>query len=351
MKHFSFGHTKNGLHVTAYRLGNNRGASATILNYGCTIQSLCMPNAQGTVTDVVLGYDTLSEYEENSGYAGAAIGRVANRIGSGTFTLNGKIYRLALNDGENHLHGGDKGFDKFIWDAAMESNILVLTRLSPDGEDKYPGSLAVRITYELNDSDELRIIYDAVGDKDTLVNLTNHSYFNLNGTGSVLGHYLQVFADHFTENDQNCLPTGKLLRTADTPFDFVKPKQLGRDIDAANVQLLYGSGYDHNFVLSDDPNTAQLKKAAVLYSPETGISMTVMTTQPGIQVYTGNHLTPRKGKNSCLIDRRGGVCLETQVWPNAAAYPHFPSPVLRANAQYHTETVYRFELLNNGSTD
>lgn len=344
-----FGRTKNGEAVTAYCLKNRRGASVTIMDYGATILSICVPNAQGGFTDVVLGYGTIQEYEENDGYIGAAIGRVANRIGGGMLTLGGKTCRLAQNDGENHLHGGLKGFDKVLWDAAAEENALVFTRVSPDGEENYPGNLAVKITYVLTGGNELRIVYDAVSDADTVVNLTNHSYFNLNGSGSVLNHELEVCAERITENDQHCLPTGKLMSTAGTPFDFSKPKRLGRDIDAPDLQLLYGGGYDHNFILSESfrlSDTPELKKAAVLFSPESGIRMTTLTTLPGMQVYTGNSLTPRKGKSGRCIDRRCAVCLETQVWPNGMAYAHFPSPVLRKHETYHTETVYRFEPSN-----
>lgn len=341
---FNFGRTKDGRSVTAYRIENGRGASAVILDYGCVVQSLCVPDAQGDFTDVVLGYDTVREYEENDGYMGAAVGRVANRIGRGVFELNGRTYRLACNDGENHLHGGIRGFDKVFWEAEATEDGLALTRLSPDGEEGYPGSLEVKITYSLTDGNALRIVYDAVSDADTLVNLTNHSYFNLNGGGSTLGHTLRIFADAFTENDPSCLPTGRLLPVAGTPFDFREPKQIGRDIFWDNTQLWYGAGYDHNYVLPDGSGTAMLKAAAVLYGPETGIGMTVWTDRPGMQLYTGNHLTPRQGKNGSMIDRRGGLCLETQIWPNATAYPHFPSPILKAGERYHSETAYQFEV-------
>lgn len=347
MKQYIYGRTKAGGIVTAYCLENSRGAEAAILDYGCTVQSLYVPNAQGRRTDVVLGYDTLREYEENDGYAGAAIGRVANRIGGSEFTLKGKTFRLARNDGDNHLHGGLRGFDKVIWNAAAEGNTLVFTRVSPNGEENYPGNLDVKITYILTDDNALKIIYDARTDDDTVVNLTNHSYFNLNGQGTVLHHYLQVFAEQFTENDKNCLPTGTILNTAGTPFDFKEPKLLGRDIDVSDVQLQYGGGYDHNYILSENDTSyhdSKLKKAAILYSPETGIRMTTFTTLPGLQVYSGNSLTPRKGKNGSRITRRDAICLETQVFPNAIAHTHFPSPVLKAGAHYHTETDYLFEI-------
>lgn len=349
---FIFGRTKEGSIVTAYCLENAQGAKATILDYGCTVQSLCMPNTQGGFTDVVLGYDSALEYEQNDGYVGAAIGRVANRIGRGEFALNGKTYKLAFNDGENHLHGGLRGFDKVIWNADAEGNVLVFTRLSTDGEEGYPGNLHVKVTYILTDDNELKIRYDAVADTDTIVSLTNHSYFNLNGIGTVLHHYLQMFASAFTQIDKNCLPTGQIQNSAGTPFDFKEPKQLGQDIDSEDVQLCNGNGYDHNFILSDISQTEdkqKLKIAAILYSAETGISMTAYTTLPGIQVYSGNALTPRKGKNGGIIKRRDAVCLETQVFPNAIAHAHFPSPLLRAGEHYHTETVYRFEVQKGSS--
>ncbi len=341
MNHYIFGQTKAGDTVTAYCLENDRGASAVILDYGCTVQSLRIPKAQGELCDVVLGYDSVSEYEENGGYLGAVIGRVGNRIGGSEFSLNGKTYKLAANDGVNHLHGGIRGFDKYIWNADLRGSLLEFTRVSHDGEENYPGNMTVKVTYELTDENELKISYDADTDADTVVNLTNHSYFNLNGEGTALGHYLQMFADKFTENDEHCLPTGKFLSTLETPFDFKEAKQLGRDINASDVQLANGNGYDHNFVLSD---TAKLKKAAILYSSETGITMTAYTTLPGIQLYSGNWLTPRKGKNGSQIDRRCAVCLETQVFPNAMACTHFPSPILRKNEHYHSETVYRFDI-------
>lgn len=335
-----FGYTKAGGPVTAFRLTNSSGACAVILDYGCILQVLTVPNAQGTFTDVVLGYDTMAEYEENDGYLGAVIGRVANRIGKAEFTLNGKTYKLARNNGENHLHGGIKGFDKYIWAAEVNGNSLELSRVSPDGEEGYPGKLSVKVSYLLTEDNEFRISYDADTDADTILNLTNHSYFNLNGGGTVLNHELQVFAEKFTENDSGCLPTGVLLDTKGTPFDFSQPKTIGRDIEADNEQLRFGHGYDHNFVLSD---TSRLKKAAVLHSSETGIVMTTLTTLPGIQAYSSNFLTQCKEKNGSEIDRRYALCLETQIFPNAMACPNFPSPILRASEHFHTETVYRFE--------
>lgn len=342
MEHYTFGRTKDGLDVTAYRIKNSAGASATILDYGCTIQSLSVPNAQGGLTDVVLGYDTVSEYENNTCYLGAAIGRFANRIGGSEFVLNGKTYRLAKNDGPNHLHGGTKGFDKYIWRASEENGSLIFSRLSPDGEESYPGNLNVKIRYTLTENNEFKIQYDADTDADTVINLTNHSYFNLNGGGSALDHYLQVFSEHYLENDGGCLPTGKYLNVENSPFDFRTPKKVGQDINSDDVQLKNGHGYDHNYVLSD---LDEMKKAAVLYSTESGISMTASTTLPGIQVYSANFLSPARGKNGALIDRRYAVCLETQFFPNSMACRHFKSPILKKDEHFHSETVYSFGLL------
>ena len=335
VSHFSFGRTAAGEAVTAWRLTNAGGAALTVLDYGATIQSLTVPNGQGGFTDVALGYDAIAGYEANDGYLGATIGRVGNRIGGARFELGGVEYALAKNDGANHLHGGLRGFDKRIWHVEARDDALVCSRLSPDGEENYPGSLSVTVTFTLTDEPALVIAYDASTDRDTPVNLTNHTYFNLNGGGTVLGHALQLFAERFCENDSGCLPTGKLLAVEGTPFDFRLPKPIGRDIGADCEQLRRGGGYDHNFVLSGTT-------AAVLYSPDSGVEMTVQTDMPGVQVYTANGLSDRTGKGGVPMGPRGAVCLETQLWPNGMACWGFPSPVLRAGKALHSETVYRF---------
>lgn len=331
---FAFGTTKAGQAVTAGRLTNAAGMSVTVLDYGATIQALAVPDGSGNVIDVALGYDTLAEYEASNGHLGATIGRVGNRIGGARFSLNGREYTLAKNDGENHLHGGLLGFDKRIWtmDAAGE-DALRFSRLSPDGEEGYPGNLQVSVTFTLTQDNALRIAYDAVCDQDTPVNLTNHTYFNLNGGGSVLDHTLQVFAERFCENGDGCLPTGRLLDVADTPFDFRTPKTIGRDIDADCQQLRRGGGYDHNYVLSG-------RRAAVLAGAR--ILMETETDLPGMQVYTANGLSSRPGKGGSTMGPRGAVCLETQLFPNGMNCWGFPSPILRAGQPLHTETVYRF---------
>ena len=333
----NFGNLQDGRAVTAATLRNKSGAALMVLDYGATVQSLCVPNRDGGQTDVVLGYDTAAGYGTNDAYLGATIGRVGNRIGNAEFSLNGRRYVLAKNDGANHLHGGNEGFDKQFWRMAAQGESLLCWRTSPDGEEGYPGNLDVRVCFTLTEDNTLRIVYDAETDADTLVNLTNHSYFNLNGGGDVLGHRVQIFAERFAENGEGCLPTGRLLPVDGTPFDFRSEKRIGADIDADDEQLRLAGGYDHNYVLSG-------KKAAVLYSPDTGIEMTVTTDLPGMQFYSGNFLTDRQGKQGGAIHRRDAACFETQLYPNAMNCYGFPSPVLRAGKHLHSETCYSFRV-------
>ncbi len=328
-----FGRTAAGEPVTAWRLENGRGMAVTVLDYGATIQALEVPDGTGGAVDVALGYDTVAEYEAGDGHLGATIGRVGNRIGGARFSLNGTEYILAKNNGENHLHGGVRGFDRYLWRAEPRGDALVCSRLSPDGEEGYPGALEVSVTFSLTEDGALRIAYDAVSDRDTLVNLTNHTYFNLNGGGSVLDHTLQVFAERFCENDGGCLPTGRLLDVAGTPFDFREPKPIGRDIGADCGQLRLAGGYDHNYVLGG-------RRAAVLAGEK--LVMETETDLPGMQVYTANGLSARPGKGGAVMAPRGAVCLETQLFPNGMNCWGFPSPVLRAGQPLHTETAYRF---------
>ena len=332
-----FGALPDGTPVTAARLDNASGCSVTVLDYGATIQSLTVPNQAGLPVDVVLGYDAAAGYETNSAYLGATIGRVGNRIGGASFALGGMTYALAKNDGENHLHGGVRGFDRRMWRMTAEGETLVCERLSPDGEEGYPGNLNVRVTFTLTKDRALRIRYDADTDRDTPVNLTNHSYFNLNGGGSVLGHRLQINAERFCENDAHCLPTGRLLQVEGTPFDFRAGKEIGADIGADNEQLRRFGGYDHNYVLSG-------KTAARLFSAESGIELTVETDLPGMQLYTANSLTEHTGKGGQTMKPHGAVCLETQLFPNAMNCWGFPSPVLRKGEHMHSETTFSFSV-------
>lgn len=327
-----FGVTRDGEAVSVYCI-RNEALAVEIMEYGAAIRSLLVHHG-GAWTDVVLGYDTLREYEENDGYLGACIGRVGNRIGGAAFTLNGKDYRLAGNDGENHLHGGVRGFDKYVWSAEMLPDGVRLTRVSPDGEEGYPGTMCAAVSYRLC-GDTLTMAYEASADRDTLCNLTNHSYFNLNGGGSVLGHTLQIGAEEFLENSAATLPTGRRLPVAGTPFDFRAPKRVGQDIGADDIQLRNGSGYDHNFCLTGET-------AAVLRGDASGITMTVRTTLPGVQLYTANFLTERRGKQGAIYAPRSALCLETQYFPNAMVCDGFEKPILRAGDLWRHCTTLTF---------
>lgn len=330
-----FGHTADGTPVTCYTLSDRGRMSVAVLDYGCTIQSLTVRGV-----DVALGYDTIEEYERNDSYLGAVIGRHANRIGGGVFSLNGTLYSLVCNDGHNHLHGGRQGFDRRVWDARVEEDGLTLSRVSPDGEEGYPGTLHVSVRYALRGDGTLAITYRAQCDADTVLNLTNHCYFNLNGQGqgTILGHALRLDAQSYTENDGECLPTGVIAPTAGTPFDFRAGKALGDEIHCGHPQLRSCGGYDHNLILSG----AGLRTVGTLTGEVSGISMDVRTDQPGLQLYTGNFLTPRVGKGGTRYDRHSGVCLETQHFPNAMAHPHFPSVVLKKEEPFFSVTEYRF---------
>jgi aldose 1-epimerase len=330
-----FGYTQDGSPVTELRIENSVGAAASLMNYGAAVRSLVMPDRNGVLTDVVLGYDTVGEYEKNDGYLGAVIGRTANRIGAGRFTLNGREYRLAANDRGNCLHGGIKGFDKRVWNFRADGKSVIFSRLSPDGEEGYPGNLHVSVKYTLTDDNILRIEYDAVCDADTPVNLTSHCYFNLAGGGTVLGHHLTVNAGRFLENDENCLPTGNIISVDGTPFDFRLEKPIGQDIDKPDSQLIAGGGYDHCLIIDGSP-------AAVLYCPDTGISMTVVTDRPGVQLYSSNGLSPRRGKGGRTVGVRDAVCLETQLFPDGMAHDSFPPPVIKAGEHMRSATEYRF---------
>ena len=331
----SFGATRSGVSVTAWQVENTR-LSVTLIDYGATVQALTVPDRCGQRVDVVLGYDTVAEYEDNGGFLGGTIGRVGNRIGGSAFSLNGKTYQLAKNDGENHLHGGYLGFDRQMWRGeAHGDDTVIFRRLSPDGEEGYPGNLQVQVAFTLTES-ALVIRYDADTDADTVVNLTNHSYFNLNGGGTILQHLLQVNSEKITENDCACLPTGQFLPVAGTPFDFRKAKPIRQEIDADHEQLHFGKGYDHNFVLTG------AEEAAVLYSKSSGIRMTMRTDLPGVQIYSANCLDERKGKHDARYAPRYAVCLETQLFPNALRCYGFPSPILRRGQHLHTETSYSF---------
>lgn len=340
-----FGKTRDGVAIQIYTLTNTKGMEARITNYGGIVVSLKVPDRGGALGDVVLGHDSLDGYLDNPGpFFGALIGRYGNRIGHARFTLDGKVYTLAKNDGENTLHGGTRGFDKVVWTPReLPDGGLELTYLSKDGEEGFPGNLKVVVNYRLTDANELKIDYSASTDKDTVANLTNHSYFNLKGAGNgdILDHLLTLNADRFTPVDAGLIPTGELKPVEGTPFDFRKPTAIGARIEQNDEQLKLGKGYDHNWVLSRSGSGLSL--AARVEAPSTGRVLEVLTTQPGIQFYTGNFLDGTiRGKGGKVYGFRNGFCLETQHFPDSPNKPNFPTTVLKAGQHSHSTTVFRF---------
>jgi aldose 1-epimerase len=342
-----FGNMADGTPVDLYTLTNANSLQVKITTYGGAVVSLLVPDRDGKLDDVVLGFKTLEEYVEKSPFFGCITGRYANRIAKGKFTLNGAAYTLAQNDGPNHLHGGVKGFDKVVWSAQEKSDDgLELTYLSKDGEEGYPGNLSVEVTYTLTNDDELRIDYLATSDEDTVINLTNHTYFNLadGGAGDILGHELMINADRFTPVDATQIPTGELRSVAATPMDFLHMMAIGARIGQDDEQLRLGLGYDHNWVLNSSDGTLAL--AAKVQEPTTGRVMQVYTTEPGIQFYSGNFLNGTiAGKGGKVYHKRHGLCLETQHFPDSPNQPSFPSTVLKPGETYQTTTIYRFATL------
>lgn len=346
LKKTAFGKTSTGEAVDLYRLSNTKGVEASIINYGGIVVSLKTPDRNNKTSDVVLGFDSLEGYLGNHPYFGAIIGRYGNRIAKGRFSLDGQEYQLAKNNGENHLHGGIRGFDKVVWRARENaaSNRVELSYLSKDGEEGYPGNLSVTVTYTLTENSELKIDYDATTDRTTVVNLTNHSYFDLRGQegqGDISGHRIMIAADRFTPVDSGLIPTGELRAVEGTPFDFRQPRAIGEKINADDEQIRIGKGYDHNFVLNAGGGTLAL--AARVTEPETGRVMEVYTTEPGVQFYTGNFLDGSiTGKGGKRYAHRSGFCLETQHFPDSPNKPSFPSVVLKPGNRYRTTTVYQF---------
>ncbi|WP_423146053.1 aldose epimerase family protein [Rubrolithibacter danxiaensis] len=335
----------SGKKVSLFTL-KNKNLQAVITNYGGRIVQLMVPDKNGKITDVVLGYQKLDGYrKEHEPYFGALIGRYGNRIGNAQFTLNGKLYKLPANDGPNTLHGGISGFNAKVWDAKqLDDKTLELTYLSKDEEEGFPGNLNVKVIYSLTDDNGLKIDYTATTDKPTVVNLTNHAYFNLNGAGSgtITGHELMIDANRFTPVDKTLIPTGELKTVTGTPFDFTKATAIGARINAEDEQLKNGKGYDHNFVLNNSSKT--IHTAAKVMGPSTGIIMEVLTTEPGIQFYSGNFLDGKTndGKSGKAYPYRSGLCLETQHFPDSPNKPQFPSTELKPGETYQTSTVYKF---------
>jgi len=343
----AYGTLPDGNTAFLYTLKNKNGMEATITNYGGIVVSLMAPDSHGTMKDIVLGYDSLSSYVANNPYFGALIGRYGNRIGKGTFKLNDVQFKLAANNGENHLHGGLKGFDKVLWEVreleGQPGKSLVLRYHSEDGEEGYPGRLSVRVVYALSDSNELKIDYEATTDKPTVVNLTHHSYFNLAGAGNgdILGHELEIMGDTFTPVDDGLIPTGELKAVKDTPMDFTTPSTIGARVAARDVQIQRGGGYDHNWALNKPAGTFGL--AARVSEPTSGRVMEVWTTEPGLQFYSGNFLDGSNiGKGGVSYKHRYGFCLETQHFPDSPNKPSFPSTVLNPGETYTSSTLYRF---------
>jgi aldose 1-epimerase len=341
-----FGKTPSGELVELYTLKNSN-VRVQIMTYGGTVVSLQVPDRDGMLGDIVLGYDTLDGYLKNSPYFGSIIGRYGNRIGKGRFSLDGKKYELPKNDGENTLHGGIKGFDKVLWKGtevkSKDGVGLSLTYLSKDGEEGFPGNLSVKVVYTLTNNNELGIEYSAATDKTTVVNLTHHSYFNLAGEGSILQHELMINAEQFTPVDAGLIPTGELRSVKGTPMDFTKPTAIGARIDQHDEQLTVGKGYDHNWVLNN--GTGRPAVAARAYEPRTGRVMEVSTTEPGLQFYSGNFLDGTiTGKGGQVYKQRSGFCLETQHFPDSPNKPRFPSTVLKPGQQYTSTTIYKFSV-------
>jgi aldose 1-epimerase len=340
-----FGKTKDGREAHLYTLSNKSGMQVVISDFGGTVVSIKVPDRHGKIGDVVLGYDNLAGYQEGTASFGATVGRYANRIGGAKFSLDGKEYALEKNNGENHLHGG---FNKVLWDAQPATGkagpSLKIHYLSKDGEENFPGNLSVTVVFTLTDANELKIDYTAATDKKTVLNLTNHSYFNLKESGNILDHQLTLKASRFTPVDAGMIPTGELRPVVGTPFDFRQPTAIGARIEQDDEQLKLGHGYDHNWVL-DTGMKAEPSLAAILYEPTTGRVVEAWTTEPGIQVYTGNFLggTP-PGKGGKTYEPRFAVCLETQHFPDSPNHPDFPTTTLVPGKEFHSTTIYKFSV-------
>lgn len=342
-----FGRTADGEGIGLMTLKNANGIEIRVMTYGGIILSIKTPDRSGRLGDIVLGHDTAEEYFKNPAYLGVLVGRYANRIAKAAFTLDGKTYKLAANNGVNHLHGGTKGWDQAVWKADPFQDArgvgVVLTHTSPNGDEGYPGAVTAKVTYTLTDRNELAVDYEATTDAPTVINLTQHSYFNLSAGASpdILKHQLTINADRYTPVDDTLIPTGELAPVQGTPFDFRAPTAIGARIDQKNTQLERGKGYDHNWVLNAAPDG--LTKAARVLEPTSGRTLAIATTEPGIQFYSGNFLDGTiKGKGGVMIPHRGGFCLETQHYPDSPNHPSFPSTVLRPGQQYRSRTVFTF---------
>ena len=343
-----YGTTPEGKKVTEFTLTNIHGMVMKVINYGCTITSLLVPDRYGVFEDVVLGFDTLEGYLQSTEYIGCIVGRFANRIAYGKFSLDGKEYTLATNLPPHHLHGGVLGFSHAIWEAEelqTDNGVGVrFTHLSPDGDEGFPGNLRLEIKYILGNDNTVSFEYQAVTDQTTIINLTQHSYFNLNGgKENILDHELTIYADQFVPTDEIMIPTGELKSVENTPFDFRKTKAVGQDISLEDEQLIRGNGYDHTFVIK--PSSAELDHAATLYDQHSGRKMDVYTSEPGVQVYTANFLKSNApGKGNIPLTQRLGICLETQHFPDSPNQPGFPTVVLKAGENFYSKTQLSFSI-------
>lgn len=343
IKQSSFGKTSHGQSVTSYRITNSRGSYITLLDYGAILKDIVVPDRAGRLTDVALGYDSIGGYEKNPPHMGGTIGRNCNRISSGEFSLGGKKYNLSLNDsGVNNLHSGPEGYEFRMWRTAIdrENGSVTFSLVSPDGDQGFPGQFRINVTYSLSEDDRVTIHYEGTASEDTVVNMTNHSYFNLNGegSGSVLGHSLRIMARGYTPVNRHSIPLGTVEPVAGTPLDFRKPKAIGRDLEADNEQLRFTGGFDHNFALDGDG----FRKAAEAAGERSGITLAVYTDQPGIQMYAGNYLSVENGKKGHVYGSHHGFALETQHFPDSVNNPQFPSVILRAGELYSITTCYQF---------
>lgn len=339
-----FGTAKDGTDIYLYTLANKNGMKAQVMNFGAILVNLFVPDKNGNIADVNLGYDTLEAYYTNGSNFGATIGPNANRIAGAAFELHGVWYELDANDGVNNLHShADKGFHKKIWDVTEGDNSITFSTESPDGEMGFPGNKKVSVTYTLTEENELKITYHATSDKDTILNLTNHSYFNLagHGSGSNGAHLVWMKASHYTPVVAGAIPTGEIAPVAGTPMDFTSPRRIGDDVDADFEQLTLTGGYDHNWVVDDWNGEVQL--IATVTEPTSGRKMSVYTDLPGVQFYVGNFMAPETGKGGAQYDYRGGFCPETQYFPNTANEPSFPSAVYGPDRAYESTTIYKFE--------
>lgn len=343
MEKISFGKTKKGEEATLYVLENRNHTTVKVTDYGATLVAFLFTDKNGKKQDVVLGYENVTGYEENNSYFGATVGRNGNRIANSQMVINGKVWKIEANENGNSLHSGKNGFNNRMWKVAKSSdNSITFSHFSPQEEQGFPGNMDVEVTYTITENDTLEIAYQAKADADTVMNFTNHSYFNLGGqdSGVITGQKLQILAEAYTPiKDSTCIPTGEIAPVAGTPMDFRTMKPIGQDIDADFEQIKLTGGYDHNYVLSD--KTGEMRIMANAYCEETGIAMEAATDCCGVQLYAGNSIGAQKGKNGVIYGDRNGFCLESQFYPNAVNQENFPSPIVKAGEIYTSKTTYR----------